>query len=95
MIGCPYVSYVSFMIKMEKRCLWEKKDILKRSQYVWIIKVTFQIFYISRNELKKKREALLYYTQLLSAYIRAYVEQRLWNIHLGTERLGEAELVPD
>lgn len=72
----------------------KKKDILKRSQYVWIIKVTFQIFYISQNELKK-REALLYYTQLLSAYIRAYVEQRLWNIHLGTERLGEAELVPD
>lgn len=61
MIGCPYVSYVSFMIKMEKMCLWKKKkDILKRSQYVWIIKVTFQIFYISRNELKKKKEKRFY-----------------------------------
>lgn len=57
MIGCPYVSYISFMIKMEKKVsLWKKKkDILKRSQYVWIIKVTIQIFYISRNELKKEK----------------------------------------
>lgn len=29
MIGCPYVSYVSFTIKMAKRCLYEKERFLK------------------------------------------------------------------
>lgn len=37
MIGCPYVSYVSFMIKTAKRCLCEKRQILKRSPYIRII----------------------------------------------------------
>lgn len=76
MIGCPYVSYFSFMIKMAKRCLYEKREILKRPQYIRIInEICHPNYKISWNQLKKK--ALVYYIHQSDAYIKAYVQQHL------------------
>lgn len=76
MIGCPYVSYFSFMIKTAKRCLYEKREILKRSRYIRIInEICHPNYNISWNQLKKK--ALVYYIHQSDAYIKAYVQQHL------------------
>lgn len=76
MIGCPCVSYISFMIKTAKRCLYEKREILKRSQYLRIIhEILHPNYKISWK--KWKRKALVYYIHQSDAYIKAYVQQHL------------------
>lgn len=83
MIGCPYVSCVSFMIKMAKRCLCEKREIVKRAQYIRIINTIRRPNYtISSNPLKKKPPNILYtpikciYQSICSA---AFVKHSSWD----------------
>lgn len=83
MIGCPYVSNISFMIKTGKRRLCEKRGILKRSQYIRIINENFPPNYkVSWNDLKKKSAHILcspircIYQSICSA---AFVKHSSWD----------------
>lgn len=54
-----------------KKGVVEKKDILKRSPYVWIIKVTIQIFFFFLRFLErawKKRSTFILYTAIKCIY---------------------------
>lgn len=84
MIGCPYVSYFSFMIKMaEKVDLRKKIEIFKRSQYIRIInEICHPNYNISWNHLKKKAPRILY-TPIRSIYqsicSAAFVKHSSWD----------------
>lgn len=86
MIGCPYVSYISFMIKTAKRWLYEKREILKRSQYIRIInEICHPNYKIPWNELKKKSPSYIIYT------IQMHISKHMFSSICETSILGPSD----
>lgn len=59
------------------------------------MRVSLRNYKVSWKELKNREAPLVYYAHQSHAYIKAYALQHLRNIHLGSERLREVELVLD
>lgn len=82
MIGCPCVSYFSFMIKPAKRCLQRKERFLKRVQSGRIMNKICQIIKIPLNPDEKESPYILHapirgiYQSICSA---AFVGHSSWD----------------